>query len=461
MTELLKNTLRGGDLTARLLFPGATLWFLGIGGVGMAALARLSALRGFRVAGEDRREEAKDLFAGTGIVVYPEGRGLPAGVSAVIYTAAVSPDHPTVKACEGRGIPLISRSDLLAYLMRDCPVRVTVAGSHGKTTVTAMLDLIFARAGLSPTTVSGGTLTGGSTYRVGDGQLFLAEACEYTDSFLSFSPTHALLLNLELDHVDYFPDFAALSRSAGKYLAAAGTRIVPPTLTGLAGAGKTLTFSQTDEGADLFARAIDETSGGVRADLVFRGERAGELSLSIPGRHNLANALAAITAAASVGVPIKVALSALSDFALPDRRLSLRGRWGGALWYDDYAHHPSEIAASLSALRPLCSGRLTVAFQSHTYSRTRADLSGFASALRAADRVLVLPIYPARETDDLGVTNGTLARAIGGSAAAVDGFEEVAKSMKKAARPGDVNVVMGAGDVNKIFDYLGSSARET
>ena len=460
MTGLLKNTLRGGEGTARLLFPGATLWFLGIGGVGMAALARLSSLRGFKVAGEDRRGEVRGVFAGSGIEVYPEGSGLPAGVSAVIYTAAASPDHPTVRACEGRGIPLISRSDLLAYLMMDSPVRVTVAGSHGKTTVTAMLDAIFSRAGLSPTTVSGGTLTGGSTCRVGDGRFFLAEACEYTDSFLSFSPTHALLLNLELDHVDYFPDFAALSRSAGKYLAGAGTRIVPPTLRDLAGAGEALTFSPSGEGADLFARSVNETPRGVTADLFFRGETAGELSLPVPGRHNLANALSAITAAYSVGVPIPVAAAALSDFALPDRRLTLRGRWGGALWYDDYAHHPSEIAASLSALRPLCSGRLTVAFQSHTYSRTRADLSGFASALREADHVLVLPIFPARETDDLGVSNGTLARAVGGRATAIEGFAAAASEMKKAARPGDVNVVMGAGDANKIFNFLGSSARE-
>ncbi len=460
MTGLLKNTLRGGEGTARLLFPGATLWFLGIGGVGMAALARLSSLRGFKVAGEDRRGDLRGGFATSGIDFFPEGTELPADVCAVIYTAAASPDHPTVRESERRGIPLISRSDLLAYLMKGSAVRVTVAGSHGKTTVTAMLDAIFVRAGLSPTTVSGGTLTGGATYRVGDGRVFLAEACEYTDSFLSLSPTHALLNNLELDHTDYFPDFAALSRSAGKYLAGAGTRIVPPTLRDLAGAGEALTFSPSGEGADLFARSVNETPRGVTADLLFRGETAGELSLPVPGRHNLANALAAIATAYSVGVPIPASLSALTDFSLPDRRLTLRGRWGGALWYDDYAHHPSEIAASLSALRPLCLGRLTVAFQPHTYSRTKADLPGFASALRAADRVLVLPVFPARETDDLGVSNETLARETGERAVAVDGLFEAAEEMKKAARPGDVNVVMGAGDVNGIFAFLGSSARE-
>lgn len=454
---LTKNTLRGGDGTAKLLFPGARLRFIGIGGVGMAPLAKIAALRGFSVEGEDRREEVRGAFSDAGIAVYPEGYDLAAAVSAVIYTAAVEPDHPTLIRAKERGVPVISRSDFLSYLMRDSPIRVTVAGSHGKTTVTAMLDRIFSFAGRVPTTVSGGTLFDGATFRVGAGDLFLAEACEYTDSFLSFSPTHALLLNLELDHVDYFPDFAALSRSAGKYLAGAGTRIVPPPLRELAGEGKTLTFSSHAPGADLFARHIRETAVGTAAKLVFRGDVAGELSLPVPGLHNLENALAACVTAYSVGVPIERSASALRGFSLPDRRLTLRGGWGGALWYDDYAHHPSEIAASLSALRPLCRGRLTVAFQSHTYSRTKADLFGFASALGLADRVLVLPIFPARETDDLGVSNQTLARAIGEKAAAVGGFAEAASEMKKAARPNDVTVVMGAGDAYKIFDYLGSS----
>ena len=453
----MRNTLRCGEATARLLAPGASLWFLGIGGVGISSLARIARLRGFSVAGEDRRTSVAASFSGTGITVFPEGTPLPAGVSAVIYTAAASPDHPTVGEAKRRGIPLISRSDFLAYLMRESPIRVTVAGSHGKTTVTAMLDAIFLYAALSPTTVSGGTLPGGGTFRVGGGGVFLSEACEYTDSFLSLSPTHAVLLNLELDHTDYFPDFAALSRSAEKYLAGAGVRIVSPPLLPLAGAGDVLTFSSRDRRADLFAEGVGESEGKTEAALVFRGTTAGKLTLPVPGRHNLENALAAILTAESVGVPIPLAASALSDFTLPDRRLTLRGRWGGALWYDDYAHHPSEIAASLSALRPLCRGSLTVAFQSHTYSRTRAELDGFASALRAADRVLVLPIFPARETDDLGVSNETLARAIGGRATAIPDLPTAAKELKKAARPGDVIVVMGAGDVNGIFNYLGSS----
>lgn len=457
MIGLTKNTLRGGEGTAKLLFSGAFLWFVGIGGVGMAPLAKIAALRGFSVAGEDRREEVRDAFADAGIAVYPEGQDLPEAVSAVIYTAAVEPDHPSLISAQKRGVPLISRSDFLSYLMRDSRIRVTVAGSHGKTTVTAMLDRIFSHAGLSPTTVSGGTLTDGVTFRIGAGDLFLVEACEYTDSFLSFSPTHALLLNLELDHVDYFPDFAALSRSAGKYLACAGTRILPPPLARLAGEGGTLTFSTSDEGADLFAKKIRATADGTAAKLLFRGDPAGDLFLPVPGLHNLENALAACLTAYAVGVPIELSASALRVFSLPDRRLTLRGRWGGALWYDDYAHHPSEIAASLSALRPLCRGTLTVAFQSHTYTRTKADLSGFASALRLADRVLVLPIFPARETDDLGISNETLALAVGEKAAAVDGFSEAAERMKKAARPDDVMVVMGAGDAYKVFDYLGSS----
>ncbi|MBP5610909.1 MAG: hypothetical protein J6X72_06200, partial [Clostridia bacterium] len=407
----------------------------------MRSLCALAPCAGCSVAGADRRDAA---FDDPGIRVYREGTKLPAGVGAVIYTAAVSPAHPTVREAQKRGVPLISRSDFLAYLMRDHPIRVTVAGSHGKTTVTAMLDRILTCAGLDPTTVSGGTLSSGEPLRVGEGSVFLAEACEYTNSFLSLSPTHAVLLNLEYDHADFFPDFAALESSAARYLARAKTRIVPLSLVPLAGAGETLTFSPDDAAADLSCRRVTRTPGGCEAVLLFRGSDAGNLSLPVPGRHNLANALAAILAAYSVGVPFSISASALSSFVLPDRRLTLRGKWGGALWYDDYAHHPSEISASLAALRPLCSGRLTVAFQSHTYTRTKADLVGFASALRAADRVLVLPIFPARETDDLGVSNRTLAQAVGEKATAADGFLEAAEIMKKAARPGDVMVVMGA-----------------
>lgn len=450
-----KNTLRGARGTARLLFPGALLWFLGIGGVGMSSLARLALRYGFRVAGEDRRQGIEADFAGTGIAVVPEGKGLCDGVAAVIYTAAAAPDHPTFVEAARRGIPLISRSDLLAYFMMDSPMRVTVAGSHGKTTATAMLDLIFTCAGLSPTTVSGGTLTDGATFRVGAGRLFLVEACEYTDSFLSFSPTQALLLNLEHDHVDYFPDFSSLLASAKTYLSGAGTAILPSPLAPLAAAGKPLTFSLGGD-ADLTVRNVRESAAGTRTELVFRGETVGDLFLPVPGRHNLQNALAACLTAQAVGVPFSVSAAALSSFSLPDRRLTLRGSWGGAFWYDDYAHHPSEIAASISALRPLCRGRLTVAFQSHTYSRTKAEESGFASALRLADRVLVLPIFPARETDDLGVSNATLARKIGDAATAIPDFETAANELKKTARPGDVIIVMGAGDVNKIFNFLGS-----
>lgn len=451
------NTLRGAEGTARLLFPGAFLWFLGIGGVSMSSLAKLAVLRGFTVSGEDRRTDASDALSDAKIEVFSEGTALPVGVSAVIYTAAASPDHPTVREAERRSVPLISRSDFLAYLMRDHPVRLTVAGSHGKTTVTSMLDRILVRAGLSPTTVSGGTLYDGATCRVGAGGVFLSEACEYTDSFLSLSPTHALLLNLEWDHTDYFPDYSALSASAAKYLAGAETAIVSAGLRDLAGAGRVLTFSSGEEPADLTARNVRETPDGVAGELVFSGCAAGGLSLSVPGRHNLTNALAACLAAFAVGVPFRVSSAALSDLVLPDRRLRLRGRWNGALWYDDYAHHPSEIRASLSALRPKCTGRLTVAFQSHTYSRTRAYLSGFAAALREADRVFVLPIFPARETDTLGVSNETLATSVGRKATALPDFERAAKEMKQLARPGDVMVVMGAGDVNGIFDYLGSS----
>ena len=454
---MMRNTLRGAELTARFLPSGAFLWFLGIGGVGMSSLARIAVLHGFSVAGEDRREDAAAALSDSGIAVYQEGAVLPAGVSAVIYTAAASPDHPTVQEATRRSVPLISRSDFLAYLMRGFPIRMTVAGSHGKTTVTSMIDRILSRAGYAPMTVSGGTLTDGATYRLGKGGVFISEACEYTDSFLSLSPTHALLLNLELDHTDYFPDYSALSRSASAYLSRAGTAIVPPSLRSLTGAGEVLTFSENGEAADLSVRSIRESPAGVSAKLFYRGERSGTLILPTPGRHNLKNALAAILAANAVGVPVPAAAEALADFTLPDRRLTLRGKWRGALWYDDYAHHPSEIVASLSALRPTCIGRLTVAFQSHTYSRTKADLSGFASALRGADTVFILPIFPARETDTLGVTNETLARAVGQKARALPDFEAAAREMIKIARPGDVMVVMGAGDVNKIFDYLGSS----
>lgn len=459
-----RNTRVGAAAIAAALRDAKRLWFIGIGGVHMASLA-LFAARRFSVAGSDTGEgEGTARLHAAGIpVTIGHNAAAACAADAVIYTLAISPDDEEYLAAGQAGVPRFSRADFLGFLMADFPCRIGVAGSHGKSTVTAMTAEILLFAGRSPTVFCGAPVRAlGSPFTAGSGSEILFEACEYEDSFLSFTPTLAVLLNAELDHVDYFADERAIERSFAAFGA-------------LPGADGTLLYSADDAGAvrcaalsparrvsfgecgDYRIKDVTMINGCGKLTICTPSGAVLPLSLRVPGMHNVQNAAAAVAAADLLGVPFSVIAAALGAFRGAARRMEFRGVFFGARFYDDYAHHPTEIRASLRAARALLGrgGRLFCVFQAHTYSRTAAFFAELCEALRLADRVIVTDIYPARETDTLGMSGERLAAGVGEIGSFAGSFGAAAELLRREIAPLDLAVVMGAGDVNRIFAEFG------
>ncbi len=458
------NTHLGVAGVRALLKGRERLHFIGIGGVHMASLARLCKERGFSVSGSDLREcDTVRALRRAGIAVcIGQAAEQVQHCDAVVFTLAVSEDNPAYAAAIQRGVPMISRADLLAYLSADFPNRIAVAGSHGKSTVCAMLASIFTAAERSPTVICGAAMPQyGSALLCGKGQDCITEACEYGDSFLSLAPTTALLLNLDFDHADYFADLAELRDSFARFAALPGrlgNLIYNAEDDALCRAvadspARHLTFGLSH--GDCSAADLRYEMGCGRFRLYIAGECYGEIVLRVAGEHNVKNALAAALTAALSGVPREAITAGLGTFSGVARRLAQRGRLLGAAVIDDYAHHPTEIAASIAAVREMqAAERLIAVFQPHTYSRTAALLSDFCSALRAADRVLVTNIYPARERDTRGMSAELLAAGIGARAIATGDLQSTAAALAREVTAGDTVLVMGAGDVDGIFAHF-------
>ncbi|MBR6546592.1 MAG: hypothetical protein IKT72_06680 [Clostridia bacterium] len=452
----MKNTTYGGEVAARLLRGARGIHMLGIGGVGMSALAMIMVSKGYRITGEDRVvSPVTQALAERGISVSDRHKGLALECGALVYSAAISPSHPAFAEAKEKGIPIMSRSDLLAFLMLESPRRVTVAGIHGKSTVTAMLDKILSDAGQSPTTVSGATLSNQMTYRLGQGDVFLAEACEYTDSFLSFSPTLAIALNLEHDHPDYFKDEAAIRASFARYLSGASEGAILPAFGPLVSlAPRGLSVKTFGRGGDLSGELIGEREDGIDFSMAYQGKNICAVHLPLLGAYQMDNALAAILSAKELGVPFESSAKALSDFVSPDRRCKEHPSIDGVRYFEDYAHHPSEIKAILLALRNITKGRLICAFEAHTYSRLARFFDRYREALSLSDFVLVLPIYPARETDTLGQSEIKLSAALSVPSRAAFDYSEAAEILKESTASGDTVAVLGAGDTRLLFEKL-------
>ena len=423
--------------------------FIGVGGVGVYPLFMLLSEMGYAVSGSDSSrgelvmrlvESGKRAYVGSD----PEAVR---GAALVVYSLAVREDDPEILAAEELGIPTVSRAELFGVIMRDYRVRIGISGSHGKSTVTAMLDAILLSSGWDHTTVIGASLSGtGSPYRAGGREYLVYESCEYKDSFLRFCPTIALFNNLELDHVDYFSDIGAIRNSFLTAMNSSPVSIVNIDDEGLASLRhlakrRVVTFGERD-GAD-FVGIIEREREGYRLAVVHRGEAVLTAHLPIPGRHNAKNALAAASVALTLGVCPDKICEALSGFTLPERRLQLISASGKNKIYYDYAHHPTEIRASLSALREVENMPILAVFAPHTYSRTRAFKKEFCDALSLADRVLILPVSAIREAALAGVDSESLARGIGKSAAAVTA-EEAFNIISSLC--GFCTVLMGAGD---------------
>ena len=457
----LQNTSEGVAKIAAALSGKKALWFIGIGGVHMSAMALFAAKKGYAVAGSDRAagEGTARLLAAGIPVCFGHDAARVAAADAVIYTLAISLDNPEYKAAKRLGLPLFSRADFLAFLMRDHPVRIGVAGSHGKSTVTAMLAEIFAAAGRAPAVFCGAPLRHSDSF-VGSGEEVIFEACEYQDSFLRFSPTLAVILNVGHDHVDYFPSLDAVRASFSRYAALPGKKG-----TVLCNAEDAVALSCVQNSDARICTFGVETGDYHASELRFDGgmgrfipvlpdgRTGGEIALRVVGRHNVANAMAAFAVSHLCGVPEGEITTGLCAFRGAGRRMEYRGMLRGARLFDDYAHHPDEIAACIAAARQMLgnTGRLFVVFQSHTYSRTAAFFDAICKALRQADRVLVADIYAARESDTLGMSAAVLADGIGAIASAPGELSAIAAALRRELAAGDLCVVMGAGDIDRLF----------
>ena len=461
---------------------GGSVFFIGVGGVMMSSLALLTARGGFPVFGSDRaRTAVTDTLTAEGIrVLYGHtAENIPDGCRLVVYTVAISEDNPEYRAALERGIPCVSRADYLGALMTDYTRRVGVAGMHGKSTCTSMCAQILLDAEVDPTILSGATYTPmGGAYRLGDSkEHFLFEACEYMDSFLDFNPTVAVLLGAELEHVDYFKDMEQITESFARFASLTGADGV--TVVNLddcnvmesarraldrGKTGRLVTFSaEGDPAADFRAESIRMERGLPCFELIARGECLGTVSMAVPGRHQVINALAAAAAMDACGISPKSILSGLAHYCGAGRRMEYKGTVNGAKVYDDYGHHPTEVKATLEGAKTLCGaeseeGHLICVFQPHTYSRTAALYGEFLTAFDAADKVIFMDIYAAREDNVYGVSSAGLAHDINQLIPDKADFcatpHDAAEAIRSLAKEGDTVVIMGAGDVIKVTERL-------
>lgn len=463
----IENTHYGAQTIRGLLADCRSIYFIGIGGISMSSLALISRTMGFRVGGSDRAEGALiDRLREAGITVYPSHKAEQIeDYDAVVYTVAIPADNPEYVRAGERGIPRISRADYLGYLMTGYRNRVGVCGMHGKSTCTSMCALTFLRAGVDPTVSSGAELSAmGGAYHIGGREHFIFEACEYMDSFLDFNPTVAVVLNIEMDHVDYFKSMEQIRSSFARFMAITGQdghaviNADDPNVMEAAKdyEGHILTFGVKNTNADLVAVSLGQSRGCMEFDIKLHGKHLCHVALSVPGEHQVYNALAAAGAALLCGLSAEQIADGLCAFGGAARRMEYKGRCNGAVLYDDYGHHPTEVKTTLAGAKAMVEGegRLWCVFQSHTYSRTAALLPEFATAFADADRVVILPIYSARETDTLGMSQQVMASAIGNGARAADSFAQAAAILREELCEEDVAVIMGAGDSYRVFDLL-------
>lgn len=460
------NTHFGASRIGEMLKDAKSIYFIGIGGINMSSLAHIAQKRGFRVGGSDRTEtDITARLAKRGITVnYTHAAEHVEGFDAVVYTVAISPDNPEYAEAQRRGIPCISRADFLGYIMSSYPRRIGISGTHGKSTCTSMCAETFIRAGVSPTVLSGAELTlMGGAYTVGDGEDFIFEACEYMDSFLDFYPSVAVILNIDLDHVDYFKSLDQMKRSFtafAKKTGADGYAIANIDDQNVRDAlkeygGTIISFGIDSEDAIYRATDLRCARGRYSFRITKFGETLCEVSLSVTGYHNIYDALACAAASDLAGLCPDDISRGLAAFRGAKRRMEYRGSLNGAELFEDYGHHPTEVKTTLEGAKGLAEGgRLICVFQPHTYSRTAALFEDFVSSLSVADRVIVSDIYAARELDTGVVSSKMLADAIGERAVYGGDVKGAADALRDELKDGDVAVIMGAGNITDIFKYL-------
>ena len=468
MSAELHRPRRSPDELERLLPPGSRLHFIGIGGVSMSALAMLSKDAGYAVRGSDRSVSRNtEMLRAEGIPVYPAHVAEQVeGADAVIYNAAIHEDNPELAKALEDGIPCVYRADFLAFLTRGYQNRIGVAGMHGKTTTSAMLSHLFLNAGRDPTILIGAELSElGRDFRIGGKRDLIFEACEYQDSFLSFLPTVALVLNEEMDHPDWFHSMEQIRESFRNYLSIPGESgyavLNADDENVLASAesvpARRVTFGIRNRDADFVADRIAFEGGTASFDVLRRGTPFCRIHLSVPGMYNVINALGACAAAALCGISPDNIAEGLSSFRGSARRMEYRGSLAGCPVsvpvYDDFGHHPTEIRATLDGARRLGFRRVRCVFQPHTYSRTAELFDDFCAAFRDADEVLFVDIYAARETNLTGISSRDLADRTP-NADYWPSLDRLREHLIRTAEAGDLLILMGAGDLNRFTETL-------
>ena len=444
--------------------------FIGIGGISMSGFAELLHSMGFEISGSDRTkspitEHLESL--GMNIAYSQVAENITDDIDVVVYTAAIHPDNPEYAECVRRSIPMMERAEMVGQVMKNYQTAVAIAGTHGKTTTTSIASHIFLSAGLDPTISVGGILPViGGNIRIGHSPNFITEACEYTNSFLKFFPTIGIILNIEEDHMDFFKDiddirssfrrFAELIPEDGTLIISADIDRYDELVKGLK--CKVMTFSATNPDADYSATNITyDEKGNASFTAITHGDKKGPFSLQVPGLHNVGNSLACLCLADTMGISDDIVAHALRDFKGTERRFEYKGQTNGFTIIDDYAHHPTEIKATLESAKRYPHKKLWVAFQPHTYTRTKAFLQDFADALSQADHVILADIYAAREKDPGDISSKDIADLIvagGGEATYLGGFEEIKKFILKNLLAGDLLITMGAGNIVEIGEDL-------
>ena len=443
---------------------------IGIGGIGLSAIAEILLSRGYAVTGSDMKESDITFHLaqkGARIFIGHQAENVETA-ELVVYSAAVGQDNPELLRAAERGVPAVSRAEILGYLMSEYENSIAISGTHGKTTTTSMVSLVLDRAKLEPTILVGGNLAEiGGNAKVGSSGYFITEACEYMDSFLSLRPKIEIILNIDSDHLDYFKDidhivssfdqFARLVPEAGTIIAYDANPFVNRVIKGH---DNVITFG-TNTSCDYCAADILFNENGMPSfDVRKNGEVLTRVQLSMPGEHNILNAMAAFACCHSLGVDSELIAETLQSFKGTQRRFDIVGTTaGGVKIVDDYAHHPTEIKATLSASQNVPHNKLWTIFQPHTYTRTLALFDDFAEAFGKTDVLILAEIYAAREKNIYKISSAQLAEKIreghpGKEVLFMADFDEISAYVKEHARPGDMVITMGAGDIYKVGEMI-------
>lgn len=449
------------------IFPPATIHMIGIGGISMSGLAEILKNKGYIVKGSDMTESSvteRLQESGITVTIGHDAKNI-GNADAVIFTAAVKKDNPEYQEAEKRNIPLIERSELLGEITKMYAETIAIAGTHGKTTTTSMLASAFLEAGKDPTITVGGELNKiHGNYKIGNDNFLITEACEYVESFLKFFPKTAIVLNVDEDHLDYYKDINHIKSSFQKFLDK-----LPKDGLAILNAddenskdliqntkAKVLTFG-IDNTANYTAKNIVFTANEVKYDFCKNGTFRDTITLHVFGKHNIYDSLSCLAVCDAYGLNLSSVKNALAEFSGAKRRFEKKGNLNGAMIYDDYAHHPAEIKATLSAAKAKTTKKVICVFQPHTYTRTKALLNEFSQAFYDADQVIVTDIYAAREKDTGLVNSKDLTdkiNSVSQNAIYMKDFSDIEYYLKETLSEGDLFLTIGAGNVYKIGENL-------